>query len=205
MKSRACPHCNVVSNFTDEGSYTGGEWGRGENRKSVKVEFWGCQNCEGVIVLRFEFDKGHWPEVDMYPAAIASVDESVNKSASEDYISGVNCMGIGETKAAVTMFRRSLQQVMINKGAKGNRLVDQIRSLGEKGILSGEIVEWANEIRLWGNEGAHPAGEEIDNITVEQADEIKEFIDRLFEWVYIMPERVKKSRLSREAKKSKEN
>jgi len=132
------------------------------------------------------------------------VHEAVPGPVQEDYIEGVECLGIGANKAAATMFRRSLQQVMINKKApQRNRLIDQINDLVTSGVLPKEIGVWATEIRLWGNEGAHPATDGLDEITGEDTTGIRGFLERIFEWVYIMPAKISSSRTKRDTKKQR--
>lgn len=85
---------------------------------------------------------------------------------------------------------------------KGKNLVGQIKALGSKGVLPPDIVDWANEIRYWGNDGAHPSTDGLDEISLEEATEMKEFVERVFEWAYIKPAKVASSRAVRASKEA---
>ncbi len=201
MAARLCPHCDVTTNFDHKWNMEG-YWGRGQEKQQVNLNVWKCQNCDGLITVVQRVEGNGWVEWLIYPRSIPTLDDAVPKPVQADYIEGVECIGIGANKAAATMFRRSLQQVMINKRAlEGKRLIDQIKSLVIDDVLPEEIGEWATEIRLWGNEGAHPSTDGLDAITGEDADEIRGFLDRIFEWVYIMPAIISNSRAKRDTKK----
>ena len=58
--------------------------------------------------------------------------------------------------AAAVMARSALQLALRNKNASGNSLKQEIDDLAEKGILAPIMKEWAEQIRLLGNESAHP-------------------------------------------------
>ena len=189
-----------MSNFSNHG-IENGHWGKPEEKKLVQLETLKCQNCFGLISVVPTKGKVR-DEIATFPLAIPSANTAVPAPLAEDYIEGVECLSIGKNKAAACMFRRSLQQVMLEKQAKGNRLVDQIRSLAQVGTIPQEIADWADEIRLWGNEGAHPSNDGLDTISNDEALELKDFVERLFEWVYIMPDKVAQSKSARASKKA---
>lgn len=125
-----------------------------------------------------------------YPIADMTIDQSVPQEVAEDYIEGLKCLSVGAYKAAVTMFRRSLQTAAIEKSApRGKELRDQIDDLANKKIIPNSLKELAHQIRVTGNDGAHP---NLVNIKPEDAKEIKEFTNHFFDYVYVMPSRVAK-------------
>ena len=203
MAARLCPHCDTRSNF-DHRVSADGIWGKEPERVSVTLQTWQCQQCGGLIVVILKHREQRSParELPIYPAAVPGVDASVPEAVGADYIEGVECLGIGAYKAAVNMFRRALQQVMLEKNApKGKRLIDQIDALVDDRVLPQDIGEWAHEIRLWGNDGAHPSNDGLEKVTEEETEEVRGFLERLFESVYIMPAKVVRSRVSRDAKR----
>lgn len=197
MPARLCPHCDVMSNFSS-GHTVHTRWGEPSNKLDVQVSTWSCQNCGGILLIFSKFiDTGEWGEWKTYPASIPKVDKSVPSKVAADFISAVNCEAIGEYKPAATMFRRSLQQVMLDKKASGANLVNQIDDLSKNGIITPELKEWAHEIRLWGNEGAHPSKDGLDVMSPEELREVRNFLEHMFEYIYIMPAKLTASRASR--------
>jgi hypothetical protein len=202
MAARLCPHCNVVSNFSSHSS-TSGQWGDGASRRQLTAMSMLCHNCGGIIMSFTEQnERGHHSEWKTFPSSIPRVDETVPAKVSQDYVSAVNCASIGEFKAAATMFRRCLQQIMLDKSAKGNTLNDQIKDLEARQIITADLKDWAHEIRLWGNEGAHPSDDGLDELTSEEVEVIQDFLERLFDYIYIMPAKVASSRANRDTRRS---
>lgn len=95
------------------------------------------------------------------------------------------------------MCRRALQSSVIEKGAsKGKRLVDQIDELYGNGAITKDIRDWAHEIRLTANIGAHP--DDLEDITADDAQELIKFTEEYLNYVYVMPAMV----LAKRAKKA---
>lgn len=186
MAARLCPHCKVVSNFTGH-EQRKARWGRGDQQFEVFAKHFACQNCGGLVTI---YDKtGEQAEAEwvVFPSVVPEVDESVPANISEDFIEGVQCLNIGANKATVTMFRRTLELIADDKEAEGGRLVDKIESLSTKKIIPEDLVLIANEIRFLGNYGAHPSDDGLDEISSDEAEDIKDFIEHLFNWLYVMP------------------
>ncbi len=124
-----------------------------------------------------------------YPIAGMSIDQSIPQEVAEDYIEGMKCLSVGAHKAAVTMFRRSLQTALLQKGALRGELRNQIDELAGRNTIPSDLKDLAHNIRVTGNDGAHP---NLVDIRPEDAKEIKEFTDHFFDYVYVIPSRVAK-------------
>jgi hypothetical protein len=53
------------------------------------------------------------------------------------------------------MVRRTLEEIRLDRGATGKDLKARIAALSSKVILSKELLEAADELRLLGNDAAH--------------------------------------------------
>ena len=93
------------------------------------------------------------------------------------------------------MSRRTLEAITNEKGETSGNLYKRIKSLLEKGILDKNLGDWANEIRLIGNNGAH--FDPINDVEKEDANQIILFIEELIKYLYIMPAEIAKRRKSR--------
>lgn len=60
------------------------------------------------------------------------------------------------------------------------------------GKLDNNLVDWATEIRLIGNEGAH--FDPIKDVEEHDANQIIMFIEELIKYVYILPAEIDKRR-----------
>jgi len=169
-----------------------------------------CHVCEKKFVYVYEDDipKGiKFPTsrvsgttkvrlVTVFPKFFESKIRGVPKNAVKSYQEGLRCLSINSPNGAVAMFRKCLQQICVEQGAKkGQRLVDQVK------ILPQDIRPSATELKQWGNLGAHEDDKGII-LDVKMVDAIlaKEFLDRVFYRIYEYPLKIKKSQMKRSGK-----
>jgi hypothetical protein len=182
--SLVCPYCDVHSTFT---------FGTSFGNSSI----YECDKCSGLVLLIFEDRK----VVDQYPKRIPQLDDSIPSEVANDYIEAIKCFDVGANKASVVMCRRALQTSVIERGAKRHKLTQQIDELFKKGIITKDIKDWAHEIRLTGNIGAHPDEDGLKDVTPKDAEELIRFIEEYLNYVYVMPSKVTAKR-TREKKQS---
>lgn len=160
-----------------------------------------CMNvkCKKDTVFVYEGPTGGIPASDVsvklihqFPTKEGTTHESIPDDIAESYKQGTRCINANAPIGAVTCFRRSLQQICKNKNTTKNKLDDQIDE-----VMPDSLKDVAHEIRLWGNFGAHP-DDFITDVTKDDAEEIKDFIDSVFETVYITPHRVQERKNKRQ-------
>jgi hypothetical protein len=93
------------------------------------------------------------------------------------------------------MCRRAVQSSAINLGAKGGKLIDQIDDLSKTGIITIPLKEFAHEVRLTGNDGAHPDKDGLDDVTEMDGEAIIEFTREYLHHVYVMPAKLAARRI----------
>jgi len=122
----------------------------------------------------------------------------INPQVLLDYKEALKCMSIGADKAACSMFRRALQSSLVILGASPkDDLIKQINSLQS---LPKDIKDWAHQIRIFGNWGAHPDKDQLKNVESDDTEEVHDFVAKFFMYTFVMPEKVKLSRIRREEK-----
>jgi len=131
--------------------------------------------------------------VTVFPKFSESKTNNVPIKIVASYSEGLRCMDNNAPNGATAMFRRALQQVCVDKGAKkGNRLEDQIK------VLPNEIRPSATELRKWGNLASHEDSTGIiESVKMPDAELAKEFIERVFYAVYEYPAKISKSQKKR--------
>jgi len=97
----------------------------------------------------------------------------------------VQCYNAGALRGSAVMLRRVLEVACADKGAKGKTLAQQIVDLGERMQALDEVQRaMANAIRLFGNYGAHPSDDGLDEVSqkdVRRAIELGfELLGRLY-------------------------
>ena len=128
--------------------------------------------------------------------------ENIPEQVLVDYQEALKCKSIGAHRASCTMFRRALQSSLLEIGAnKDKDLIKQINSLGN---LPDDLKDWAHQIRIFGNWGAHPNKDNLKDVNEEDVEEVYNFVVNFFNYIFIMPKKVEISRKRRKEKMSKD-
>jgi len=120
-----------------------------------------------------------------------TVDAAVPKAIREDFAEALRCEFIHSYRAAVVMCRRAIQSSAMELDAQGARLVDQIDDLFAKGRITEPLKTFAHEIRLTGNDGAHPDKDGLADVQEKDAADIIEFTREYLHHVYVLPKKLK--------------
>jgi hypothetical protein len=155
-----------------------------------------CEACKNfVLVVGHRQGGTPFALKDFYPLGKPNdqVDAAVPTKIAEDFKEALRCRWIDAYKATVTMCRRAIQASCLEQKAdKTKKLVAQIDELAAKGIITQPLREFAHEVRLEGNDGAHPDPDGLENVTVGDAEDIIAFTREYLHHVYVMPEMLAK-------------
>ena len=207
-----CPHCGTKAHFQMlfNESYSD------DNRDLFFYVVFRCVPCKKLILETFKFRQNEYDRSenlassgwqDKFPSdeiAYANKFENiVPTDVLEDFKEGVICLQNKCFRASVSMFRRALQSAVVNLGAKPEEdLIVQIKNLGN---LTSEIKDWAHNIRIFGNWGAHPQDDNLKEVDLKLVTETQSFLEEFFNYVYVMPSRVVKARQVGKPKESGES
>jgi hypothetical protein len=199
-----CPHCGTKAHFQMlfNDSY------KAKNRDIVYFIVFRCVPCKKLTLETFRFRQNQYDSnenlttsdwEDKFPTEetmfVSKFEGIVPEEILADFKEGVVALQNRCPRAAVAMFRRSLQSSALNLGADEKQdLIDQIKNLN---TLTKDIKDWAHNIRIFGNWGVHPQNDNLKDITVKKAAETKSFLEEFFNYVYVMPDRVAKARGSK--------
>jgi hypothetical protein len=93
----------------------------------------------------------------------------------------------GHEEAAGSMYRRALEVgLMIKYPDLKGTLAQRIKKLVETNILTKELGEWSDGIRLIGNDAAH-----ADEVTQEDLKMARAFTDAVLRYTFTLPEQVR--------------
>jgi hypothetical protein len=174
--------------------------------KEKQAALYRCSNdrCMRIIYMRTDGlnlggQFGPDPEkvLDQYPRRQAVVDPAVPEGdIANDFIEAQKCFDIGAARASAAMCRRSLQGAALRLGASPNkRLAEQIDELS----ITEDLKDWAHQVRVIGNAGAHPDKDGLEDVTLDDAKEAISFTEELYNYVFVMPERLRKLRAAKSA------
>ncbi|MGH9804429.1 MAG: DUF4145 domain-containing protein, partial [Candidatus Acidiferrales bacterium] len=128
-----------------------------------------------------------------------SVDAAVTDSIADDFREALRCRWVRAYKGCVVMCRRAVQASAIELGGAGRELIDQIDDLFKQGKITVALRDFAHEVRLTGNIGAHPDKDGLKDVSEKDADDIIEFTREFLHHVYVMPAKLKARKRPAEA------
>jgi hypothetical protein len=83
------------------------------------------------------------------------------------------------------MTRRTLEAITVDKGETSSNLASRLQSLAVKGVLHPTLADWAREVRLIGNSGAH--FDVINQVALDDAQQLASFVSELLRYLYELP------------------
>lgn len=197
----------------DDSTYAVLPDGQPERQYDEQMTILECQGCrQNVVVIEEQYVGGvrkrlggnsgvmqwrgihWWPTPGMRPA-----DPDIPPAVADAVAEGTRCLAVKAPRAAAVMFRAALAQIVSDRGSTSaqskHTLAGQLEQMASEGDLDRTLADWADHIRLVGNAGAHP--NELDPVSIEEADELGRLITSLVEYLYIMPARVQRARSAR--------
>lgn len=196
-----CPHCGTKAHL----QMLFNESHKQKNGDVVYYITFRCVPCRKLVFETYRFNQnrytngedlstGSWE--DKFPTEevilTSKFEGAVPDDVLEDFKEGVVCLHHKCNRAAVSMFRRSLQSALLERGVnQDDDLVNQIKNAA---FLTKDIKDWAHNIRIFGNWGAHPQDDNLKDVNDKLAEETQSFLEEFFNYVYVMPARVANAR-----------
>ncbi|MBI2883455.1 MAG: DUF4145 domain-containing protein [Candidatus Methylomirabilis oxyfera] len=157
-----------------------------------------CRNCyQGVAVLEEQWTGEHrsierqgggtisWKGFHWWPLVGASLHKAIPPSISSALNEVVLALSANCPRAAAVMARRTLEAIATDKGEGNGTLAQRLSNLSTKGFLHVTLADWAKEVRLIGNVGAH--FDPISDISLDDARQLIDFIRELTKFLYVLP------------------
>jgi len=153
-----------------------------------------CRNC-GQRVLVVEAVKfgqelipgvrsQDWQGVHWWPSVGSNIHKAVPEPIRNALQEAETTLAANCYRAATIMARHSLEAVVADQGGGNKSLADGLKSLVSANKLQASLADWANEVRLIGNSGAHNP---LAVVPREDAQDLVSFMHALVEYLYVMP------------------
>ena len=118
--------------------------------------------------------------------SLSNAPEPIQDDINEAFV----CLSNGAFKACVIMCRRTLEQLCNTLNANGNTLYEKIQFLNTNGYLSDRETELFNEIRFFGNYGAHPNNDLLGDVSQNDASLVYEITIHVIRLVFEIPDKI---------------
>ncbi len=215
-QSGLCPRCGKQSSFEDQGHinvtydnvYTANRDGSRSPIDLDRVTVLLCRHCnQGTVVVEEKWVADHparekasggsisYRGIHWWPLPEVSVSGDIPEEIASAFTEATKTLYADCPRAAVVMARRTLEAVTVDKGETQGSLFDRLKKLAAKSVLSPDLADWAQEVRLIGNTGAHY--DPLNQATLGEASELVGFLRELLRYLYELPAELKRRRTSR--------
>jgi hypothetical protein len=210
-----CPRCEKQSSFdninniplTYDGGYIGVDGGGKVPTFNEQATVLECRHCgQRVLVLEEKWigeirskekSKGggntSWRGFHWWPLPGMSLHISVPNDIASAFNEAVQAIAAKCPRAAVVMARRTLEAITVDQGESSGSLAQRLRKLSSNGVLHPTLSDWAKEVRLIGNSGAH--FDPIDEVSIKDAEQLTGFLKELLNYLYVLPHELHKRRI----------
>jgi hypothetical protein len=199
-----CPKCHITIETQEIGSYTIEHDGHVGSQRFTLLK---CPNCLDPLLAeeRLEYDYGiiGWgiPQR-IYPSDEFHINPIIPEHLRKSLKESIQCLRANSYTATVIMCRRTIEGFCKIKGVNGSNLAKSIEKLKGKEIINSQLYEWANELRLIGNEAAH----NIETIfSAQDARDSLEFTIAILDFTYSFKEKFENFKHRRNLKKDQKD
>ena len=84
------------------------------------------------------------------------------------------------------MCRKTLEGLCDSQEVKSKNLATGLKILKEKGIIDQRLFDWADALRITGNEAAHGVDFSLDR---EDAQDVLDFVEAILDYVFVYRKR----------------
>lgn len=169
-----------------------------------KFTFASCPICTNpILMVQEDFGDGWDSPLRVYPPNESQLNHTIPQSIRNAYSEALACIKVKANTAAAIMCRKTLEAICKEHGAQGNNLVTSLKELKDKNIIESRLFDWADALRIYGNEAAHDINTAV---TSEEARDLLEFTNALLGYVFTFRdkfEEFKKRRMKKLNLKSK--
>jgi hypothetical protein len=126
---------------------------------------------------------------------LRGVPDSITRGHGE----ALRCFQSNAYTAAAMMCRRTLEAVCQDKQATKGNLAAKLKILQETGVIDARLYEWADALRLVGNDAAHNVEEFMGK---EDAKDGLDFTRAIIEYIYTFTDAFEKFKARRAAQRN---
>jgi hypothetical protein len=191
-----CPRCGKQSSFqnigslpiTFDSSYMIDHTGRREPLLLDRVTSLICCHCgHGVAVVEEKWIGDHpvregmkgggienYHGISWWPLPETKLPKDVPQEIASAFAEAATALHANCPRASAVMARRALEAITVDKGETIGPLVKRLRNLATNNILQSNLADWADEVRLVGNMGAHY--DVINRVETDDAQQLMKFV-----------------------------
>jgi DNA-directed RNA polymerase subunit RPC12/RpoP len=185
-----CPHCKKATAAKVKGTavYHGYDEHGQQVDPPMEYALIQCQRC-GLASVQTRDDYGggfelYEPTI-VYPAP-RRLSYTIPEPLRREWEEAQACFDAKAFTACVVMVRRTLEGTCREQGVQERTLARSLKELRNRGLIDDTLAEWADALRVVGNEGAHYTGRGVGR---EDAEDALSFTEALLDNLYVLRKR----------------
>ncbi|MFE1988281.1 DUF4145 domain-containing protein [Streptomyces mirabilis] len=164
-----------------------------------------CDRCRSAQLLEQEADHGQdgdlleriWPEDANGKSLSSSIPHAVSREMREAHA----CFKAKLYTATAVMVRRTLEGMCADQGVDRKRpLFKGLEELRDAGKIEGRLFDWAQALRVIGNQGAHFSTESVGR---EDAEDSLALAEAILDYIYVFTAKYEEFQKRRAVKATK--
>jgi len=195
-------HCERCEALVDAKMLKGYEGYAEEPGLPYKYSFLRCPKCDSpFLVVQEDFGEGWDSPYRLYPPQ-EKISSSYPDQIKQAYLEAKACFKAKAYTASAIMCRKVLEGICAEHKIKKNNLAASLKEMKNRGIIESRLFEWADMLRISGNEAVHDL-----SVTVPKDDarDIMEFTNALLEYLFTFKDKYEQYKMRRNPKKRKKS
>ncbi|MCX5035335.1 DUF4145 domain-containing protein [Streptomyces coelicoflavus] len=183
-----CPRCDGHTLSTQQGAYTLGPQGD-EDFEPLIYTLVSCDKCRTpqLLMQMAEMEAGGvwgWSEpVCEWPSSASGpLSPSIPSAIAREMREARACFSAKLYTATAVMVRRTLEGMCVDQGTSKKALFAALGELRDANKIEGRLFDWAQALRVLGNQGAHFSKEAVGR---EDAQDALELAEALLDYIYV--------------------
>jgi Domain of unknown function (DUF4145) len=197
-----CPSCHQKIKLTDKvhGFEPFPYGGYLEEEYIWSYVFAECEICRQTLAIRRRIDEstpGHRKGVFeiLWPVLERNLSDSVPESLRQEHYEARACFNAKSYTATVVMVRRTLEGVCADHGITRKPLYAALDEMKSNGLIEGRLLEWAQGLRVLGNDAAHFTGRPVSS---QDAKDALSLAEALMDYMYVFTAQFEQFRARRD-------
>lgn len=146
-----------------------------------------CDGCGQALLFGQEDYGNGWDELfRLWPDPPRPLSPSIPDSLRHEHEEARKCFEAKAYTAAVVMVGRTLEGVCAEHGFAKGTLHQRLQQMKSKDLIDPRLLEWAEELRVLRNEGAHFTGSQVSR---EDSKDALELSEALLDYTYVLASR----------------
>jgi len=190
-----CAHCGSPAWFRLRsavwaGEFLGGSGGNRSDRHPILAAVYQCSGCEKATLFEFQVYNVGGLKASLlyaYPTAVARLWQELPDELRADHAEAWSCHLAGQYRAATLVARGVLKRAVRLMTKVRGSLKEELDSLEAEGTITRQLRLAADEVRLTGNDAAHP--DELEVVSESEAADSLAFLDDFLQTTIVLPQR----------------